>query len=54
MGQELDLFAEDMALSVDVLPTEAALGSFSSVSSLDCFTCPISTASSNGTVSSAG
>ncbi|MDH6114334.1 hypothetical protein P3T36_000735 [Kitasatospora sp. MAP12-15] len=50
----LDLFAEDLALPVDALPSEVALSSFSSVSSLDCLTCPVSTASSNGTVSSAG
>jgi hypothetical protein len=50
----LDLFAEDMTLSVDTLPTEVALGCFSSISSADCFSCPVSSASTNGTVSTAG
>ncbi len=54
MPDAFDLFAEDMVLSVDSLPTEVALASVSTVSSLDCFSCPISTASTNGTASSAG
>jgi hypothetical protein len=50
----LDLFAEDLDLTVDELSSEVALSSVSTISSVDCFSCPLSTASTNGTASSAG
>ncbi|GAB1641474.1 thiocillin family RiPP [Krasilnikovia sp. MM14-A1259] len=51
---DLDLFAEDLNLAVDELPADVALSSVGTISSVDCFSCPLSTASSNGTASSAG
>ncbi|WP_308378857.1 thiocillin family RiPP [Streptomyces sp. ISL-43] len=50
----IDLFAEDISLTVDALPTDSSLASVSTVGSMGCLSCPGSTAMCAGTASSRG
>ncbi|MFE7295115.1 thiocillin family RiPP [Streptomyces sp. NPDC057579] len=50
----VDLFAEDISLVVDALPSEAALASVATAGSFGCLTCPASTFMTSGTASSQG